>query len=189
MSLEKLSKEIISEAQKKALAITEEGNTEAEAIMDKAKKDSQANDRKSGEQTKKILEEISQVELSGLNLLLNKKRMEAKKIVLDEVFEQAKKEIEDMDKAKKAELAKKLCARAQSELPNAKFVYSNESDKKTVSAVKGLTFKDTIDCIGGVIIENSDGSIKINYTFEEILEKVKEENLHEVANRVFAKTQ
>ncbi len=185
MSMGKLAQEILAEADKKASANTAEGMDKSRKIISEAKKQAQAQARKINGQTQKILAEIEQTEMSALSLALNKKTMEAKKAALDEIFESAKKEIASIDKNKRAEIVRELCKKALLELPEGKFAYSNEEDRKAAGAAKGLAFKGIIVCLGGVIVENSDGSIRVNCTFEEVLEKIKEENIHGIASRVF----
>lgn len=187
MSLEKLSKEIIGEAQAKAARLLEEGQKEANEIALRSRESMALEAKKFNAQTKKMIEEITHTTLSGAALEQNKRMMEAKKEVLEGIFDGAKNEINRIEKGKREEIIKKLCAIATKELSSAKFVHSNELDKKAASSAKGLSFKGTIDCIGGVIVENADGTVRVNNTFEEIFGKVKEDSLHEVASRVFAK--
>ncbi|MDD5163838.1 MAG: V-type ATP synthase subunit E family protein [Candidatus ainarchaeum sp.] len=188
MTLEKIGAEIIAEAEKNASAIAMEGKKEAERIMLEAKEKAKEISEKLDSETGKILEEIRQVELSGFSLALNKEVLEAKKEVFSEIFQEAKKRIAELDKKKRSEIVLALCRKGLSEIPQAKFVYCNAEDKKTVLQAKGLVFKKEISCSGGVIIENADATIKANYLFEEILAKVWEENLHGIANRVFGKS-
>lgn len=187
MGLEKVAKEIIIEAEKKVSEIIEEGKKESSQILNEAKKKAVQLQKNIEEETQKIVEETRQLELSSHELFLNKRILEAKKQLLDELFSKVKQKIMDLDKKQRTEIVTALCKKGLFELPSAKFVYSNEEDKKTVSNVKGLSFKGTIDCLGGVILENNDGSIRTNHTFEEIIEKAKEENLNEVSSRIFSK--
>lgn len=187
MTLEKIGAEIIAEAEKNASAIAVEGGKEAERIMLEAKERAGELAEKLDSETGRFLEEIRQMELSGFSLALNKQALEAKKEVFGEIFQEAKKRVAELGKKKRSEIILALCRKGISEIPQAKFVYCNAEDKKTVLRVKGLVFRKQVDCSGGVIIENADATIKANYLFEEILAKVWEENLHGIANRVFGK--
>jgi V/A-type H+-transporting ATPase subunit E len=187
MTLEKIGAEIIAEAEKNSSSIIEEGKKEAARIMLEAKNKAADLAKNLDSETEKNLEEIRQVELSSFSLKLNKQALEAKKEVFNEVLLQAKKRIDALDKKKRSEIILALCRKGISEIPQVKFVYCNAEDKKTVLSVKGLVFKQQIGCSGGVIIGNADDTIRANYTFEEILAKAWEENLHGIANRVFGK--
>ncbi len=64
-------------------------------------------------------------------------------------------------------------------------VYSNARDAKLVRELTDLTFMDEIDCIGGLIIENEDGSVRLDYTFDRILDDVSEQTLKPVSDILF----
>ncbi|RQD81652.1 V-type ATP synthase subunit E, partial [Methanosalsum natronophilum] len=42
-----------------------------------------------------------------------------------------------------------------------------------------------IDCVGGVIIEDEDGKVRLDYTYESILKEVNERSLKEISDILF----
>ena len=187
MALDKVAGQIVVQAQEKASTIILQGNEEANRIIAGAMGLAQQQTEKIGQDTRRILDEIRQSELSGSYLNAKKGVMQAKKQLLDEIFLQATRDITAIDKAKRAQIIRNLLNKASKELPDAKFFYANEEDKKLAGSPKNISFKGAIGCIGGVIVENEDQSIRINYLFEEIFEKIKEEEMHGIAKRVFGK--
>jgi len=184
MSLDKVAKEIIAEAESKAFEEARQADAEAKQVLAEAKKKASAESQAIGLQSQALLAELKTTELSSFRLEQNKRLITEKRRALEEVFSLAEKEIASMDSKKRAELVVKLCKKGLKELPDAKFVSSNAKDRAAASSVKGLKFRSEIDCIGGVVLENEDGSVAVNCTFEEIFAKVKEENLDAIAQRV-----
>ena len=187
MSLDKVAKEILAEAEARASGIGGQADEEARQIMSEAKKNAAVQAEEIETHSQARLEELRRTELSAFRLEQNKRIITEKKRALEEIFSGAEKEISGLDSKKRADITVKLCRKGLLELPEAKFVYSNAKDREAASSVKGLKFKSTIDCLGGVVLENEDGSVRVNCTFEEIFAKVKEESLDAVAQRVLGK--
>jgi V/A-type H+-transporting ATPase subunit E len=181
MALENVINEIVSQAEKGKNEIIEQGEKEAKKILDEATKKVNEITRNFDAETEKILEERRGMELSSLNISLKKKMLEAKKSVLDEIYARLVERINKLETSKRKQLMHKLLEKAKKELPDAKFVYSRESDKELLGREK---FGGVIDCLGGVIVENADKNIRVNYTFDELLQGVKEAHLNEVAKRI-----
>ena len=185
MALENVINEIISQAEKQKQEIVDLGKQEAKKILEEAMHKAKEQSRLFGEETKKILDETKRREISALNIQLHKMFLETKKNILDELHMQLVEKIDKLDSNKRRELLQKLVEKARKELPDAKFIYCNERDKEVSSGIKNLKFASSVDCLGGVLVENEDRSVKINYTFDLLLQNVKEAYLNEVAKRIF----
>lgn len=60
-------------------------------------------------------------------------------------------------------------------------VHSSARDAATVRAVVGEAFAGTVDCLGGVLIENRDGTERIDLTYDSILGDLWDDVVREVA--------
>jgi len=60
-------------------------------------------------------------------------------------------------------------------------VYCNEKDATAVRAVVGSSFGETIDCVGGIVIESGDGTHRIDLRYETLLADVWRDSIREVA--------
>ena len=65
------------------------------------------------------------------------------------------------------------------------FQYSNEKDAKHVMKMTDLTYMGEINCIGGLVIENDDGTVRMDYTYDRILEDVSEQSLKHISDILF----
>ena len=86
------------------------------------------------------------------------------------------------DKRKK--LYAKLIAKAKKELGTCK-VYSTKADQELLQLPYGVTHVGFFDGPGGLIFESADGSLRLDYRFESMLEDVWNKNIQEIFARFF----
>lgn len=185
MALENVIAEIISQAEKRRDEIIDQAKQESRKVVDEAIKKADERKKQLEDNAKKLLNETKKMELSTTNIRLHKMYLEAKKAVLDEIYNQLVEKISKIESSKRKELLQKLAIKANRELPDAKFIYCSEHDKNIVSGMKDLKFNGTINCLGGVMVENEDRTIRVNYTFDVLLQNVKEAYFNEVAKKIF----
>lgn len=184
MGLEKVINEINNEAKEKATAIINEGKKEAAEILRK-EKERLAEERQNKEaETAKAVKDLLNQGTASLKLWQKKEELNAKKEVLEEIFQKTREKISKS--REKEKLLKKLINKAEKEL-DAKYFYSNKEDKAMIERIAPkLKFRSSIDCLGGVVLENEASTIRVNYSFEVFLKKAVEENLSELNKRLFA---
>ena len=186
MSLENVIKEINNSAGQKANTIISEGKKEANSILQKTQEKINKSNQKTIEKTAEIVSSIERTEIASLQLVLKKQALNAKKEVIDEVFDEAKKKLKSLPEKQKQLILKKLLVKGKKEV-NAKHFYSNSKDRKLIAKLSGLKFRKEISCIGGFVLENEDNTISSDQTFDLILEKVREKHISEISGRVFGK--
>jgi len=184
MTLENVIKEINNVAEEKSNTIINEGKTEAQKILSQTNEKIQKSREKTIQKTSEIVSSIERTEIASLKLLMKKQSLNSKKEVIDSVFAEAKKELQKLSEKEKEKILKKLLHKAKHEVEG-KYFYCNSKDKTLVAKISGLKPKGTIDCIGGFVLENEDGTIRSDQTFDLILEKVKERNISEISSKVF----
>ena len=91
MGLEAVKEEILSTAKEQANSLIAEARKEANRIMKEADKAIEAMKEKSEAETKKAVDIIKRQEVASADLDNKKKALEAKKQVIESVFEEAKK--------------------------------------------------------------------------------------------------
>jgi len=167
---------IISEAKSEAEKIIKEAEEKAKEILEKA--------RKEGEKEAEALrrQEISSVRLEMKRELLNKQRE-----VLEAVFKAVEERVKNMDLETKKKIYSALLK--QYAIDNM-VIYSNKDDEDLIKSLiqeLGLNAKygGNIECLGGVVIESSDGEVRINLTFEELLNQLYEQKMSELSKMLF----
>lgn len=124
---------------------------------------------------KKKQQVISSANLEVKRLILNKK-----KELLDSVYSNAFEYINSMSDEKNKELLecliKKYC------IDNNSNIYSNLKSEKLVKELSTLNYTGNVNCIGGIIIEDKNGNIKQDYTYDLILKNVFERSLKSISD-------
>jgi vacuolar-type H+-ATPase subunit E/Vma4 len=186
MTLEDVVDEILAQAKKESKKIVEDGKREAEDIIEDAKKTAKEKRENFRKETERLIKgEAKDMQISTKNIKMDKMVMQAKNDFLNELFLEFAKRIDKLSLKERRKIIEKLVEKAVKEMDDPAFVYANNKDKQFVLHLKKIKFNGTIDTIGGVIVENKKKDIRVNYTFEVFLGKLKEMYLCEITNRFF----
>lgn len=180
MGLEAVKEEITRNAKQQESAMIAEARKEANKIMKEAEAKVEELKAKTEAETKKATEAIKRQALVSAEMESKKMVLEAKKQIIENVFSEAKKKLEALDDKKREELIKKLLEKAKKELEIA-YVYCNKRD---IRFVKGLTV-EVADIAGGLIGENKDKTIRLDYSFETLLDTINEKELQTINKLLF----
>jgi len=180
MGLEKVKDEILNNANREASRIKEEANNEVKKAMDDSEQRVNSYRNKANEDAKSIIESMKTKEKASAELELKKLNLDAKKALIEKVFVNAKNKICKLDENKRKEMIKKLLEKSIKEL-EIKSVYCNKIDAKFI---QGFDVK-VENILGGIIAENDDGSVRVNYSYDSLLQSVRENSLKDVAKILF----
>jgi V/A-type H+-transporting ATPase subunit E len=182
MGLETVVKDITDVANAEASKINAEADAEVSNILDEARQSAKKimGDRlaKSEDDIKKL----RQQEISSANLEVKRKMLNARKEVLDKVYSRTTDLIANLPSSKNEELLKAIIDKYQGS--GAK-IYSNKDSEKLVTKLSSLAYAGNIDCIGGVVIENEDGTIRLDYTYDIILESTNDKSMKQISDILF----
>jgi len=180
MGLESVKEEIIRAAKHQESLMLAEARKEANKIMKEAEAKIEEMKAKSDAETKKATESIKKQALAAADMENKKLLLEAKKQVIESVFGEVKSKLASLDDKKKEHYTKKLLEKASKELEVA-YVYCNKKDAKFA---KNLSVESS-DIIGGIIAENKDKTIRIDYSFETLLDLIGERELQSINKQLF----
>ena len=184
MTLDNVIDEIICKAENDAKALKDEGTREAKEILKKAKDNALEVEKAASDDAKKMAEAMERKELASAKLVCKRIELDAKKEIIDKVFDSLKEKISKVDERTKKKIYEKILKSASSEM-DVKYAYANPKDKPVVKSIsKGIEIKDA-EIIGGMIFENEEQNVRIDCTFDSVLEDVKEECLKDVSKILF----
>jgi len=186
MGLEEVKKEIVDDAQKEADRVIKDGEIEAQKIHSDTLRSIDAYKLSRAEQSKALLEVLEKRELAQAEFDVRKKLLNKKKEFVEQVIESVKEEIKKLPKGEQADCLRILVAQAKKEIDVAS-LYAHARDVpelKKMKETKGMTIK-TKEMLGGIIAETADQSISVDYSYEQILEHVKEKSLQEMGSLLF----
>lgn len=180
MGIDELKQEISESTRKQADALLEQARAQAKAIVDEARKEAK---RIEAEGRKKSLAEAEKkkIEVYAAKLQARKITSEAEDAVVRKVFDEMRGQLESFADSKDYEkVLVKLAKQAVAELGGDAVLLVRKKDAALVKGVAKLSPK-AIDCIGGVIAETQDARVRVDNTFEALLE----EHADEIRQKVF----
>lgn len=180
MGLEAVKEEILSNAKAQATALIAEARKEANKIMKETEKKIEDMKEKSESETKAVLDTIKRQELASAGLENKKMLLEAKKQIIEGIFFSAKKRLENLDDKKREEYIKRLLEKTKKDIEVA-YISCNQKD---IKLLKGLNV-EPIDISGGLIAENKENTIRVDYSFETMLQGIKESELQSISKLLF----
>lgn len=180
MGLEVLKEEIIRNANLEKEKLLAEAKTEAEKIMKDSKKKFMEFKMNAESETKRILDTLNRQEQASAELESKKMILEAKKGNIDKVFLEIKKKIEKLEPKIRESYIKRLLEKAKKDIEVEK-VYCNKKDIEFVKESK----VEAADIIGGLIAENKDGIVRVDYSFDIMLQSITENELQNINEILF----
>ena len=180
MGLETVKEEILNIAKEQSSSITAEARKEASRITREAERKMEEMKEKSEAETKKILDMIKRQELANAELENKKMLLEAKKQIIENVFSEAIKKIEALDDKKRETYMKKLLEKAKNDIEIAN-VYCNKKDSKFLKEFKA----EPANITGGLMAENKEKTVRVDYSFETLLQSIKENQLQNISKALF----
>jgi V/A-type H+/Na+-transporting ATPase subunit E len=191
MSLDTVVEDIREEARARAEKIRGEGEARAEEIETAAEEDAEEIVENARREADRETEQLREQRLSSAKLEAKQKRLEARRDVLADVRKQVEAELVDLDDAPREALTRELLDAASVEFDegNDVSVYGRSDDQAMLETIladyDGYEYAGERDCLGGVVVESQQSRVRVNNTFDSVLEDVWEDNLREISNRLF----
>lgn len=185
MGLNEVIQEIMNNARKEVAEIEKQAREETAEILARAKAEVKAKEDAADEDFVRLKEAAERKAISSANLDAKKQIHETKRKLLEQVYEIATQQIEKMDTKTRENLLKKIAS--SNDLEDVAVVYVNKKDAKVASSLfKGAKVKET-EILGGVILENKDGTVRVDKSFDQLLATAKEKRLKETSEKLFGK--
>ncbi|MDW7775140.1 MAG: V-type ATP synthase subunit E [Methanosarcinales archaeon] len=182
MGLEDVVNEILEQARSKAAAINARAEEDAATLIREARSRADEIIQIRQAEVDAYIERMRKQEISSAHLEMKRAALNAKKEILDSVYQSAKDAISSIPAEKNVELLKRILDKQGS---SGTKVYSNEKDARLIREMTDLIYIGGIDCIGGLIIENDDSTVRMDYTYDRILEDVSEQSLKQISDILF----
>jgi len=192
MSLETVVEDIRDEARARAEEIREEAEAEAEEILAEAEADAEEiREGRLAEAEEEIEQEREQT-LSSATLEAKQERLSARRDVLSDVHDAVESELADLDAERRRELTRTLLTGAVAEFDGdgEVLVYGRPDDQDLLADLVADLDADAsvageVDCLGGVVAESDVSRVRVNNTFDSVLESVWDDELKALSERLF----
>jgi len=182
MGLEIVVKDIQEGARAEASRIKAEGDAKASEILNEAKEIQKKMLGDSLAKAEEDLQSLHQQVISSANLEVKRITLNKRKELLDTVYKQTIEKIKSMPASKKEELLKHILNKHEA---SGARVYSSKDSEQIVKKLTSLNYAGNIDSIGGVVLDNEDGTVRLDFTYDSILENVYEHSLKQISDILY----
>ncbi|MCG1004235.1 MULTISPECIES: V-type ATP synthase subunit E [Halobacterium] len=210
MSLETVVEDIRDEARERAKEIRSDAESRADEIVADAEADAEEILSEAEAEAEREIEREREQRLSSAKLEAKQMRLEARRDALEDVRETAEEEIAAIDGDDREELTRALLDAAADEFdadgegqsPSGNrtqsddadvSVYGRADDEALISNIlddyDGYEYAGEHDCLGGVVVESETSRVRVNNTFDSVIDDVWENNLKEISARLFDEEQ
>jgi len=190
MSLDTVVEDVRDEARAHAKEIRESAESEAEEIIAEAEADAERiREERLAEVERQIDQEREQT-LSSAKLEAKQERLGARRDVLEDVYDDVESAIADIEGDRRRELTATLLDASLAEFDDDEpvAVYARPEDAELVEellADRDAELDGEVDCLGGVVAESDASRVRVNNTFDSVLDSVWDDELKQVADRLF----
>jgi V/A-type H+-transporting ATPase subunit E len=191
MSLETVVEDIRDEARERAKEIRNDADQRAEEIIADAEADADVIVDEADAEAEREIEREREQQLSSAKLEAKQMRLEARRDALQDVRQTVESTIADIDGDEREELTRALLDAAADEFDADADVrvYGRSDDEGLISDIldeyDGFEYAGEHDCLGGVVVESETSRVRVNNTFDSVLEDVWENELKEISARLF----
>jgi len=191
MSLETVVEDIRDEARARAEEIHSDADERADEIVAEAEAEREEIVAEAEVEVKKQIEQEREQRLSSAKLEAKQQRLEARRDTLESVYDTVEDELTSLDEDEREELTTALLDAAAVEFDDGAEVdvYGRADDEELLTSIlegyDGYEFAGEYDCLGGVVLESDSSNIRVNNTFDSVLEDVWEDNLRDISARLF----
>ncbi len=121
-------------------------------------------------------------EHSGVEIEQKKIRLIAEKDILQITYQECLAALQTLPHEK---IISSLLQNMKKEMPESAVIYSNKRDESAVRSQTKLTYGGNLDCLGGIVVENTEKTMKLDYRYETIAATVWDQCLKEIAEKLF----
>ena len=190
MSLETVVEDIREEAEAEAADIRAGAEEEADEIVAEAKRDAEQTLEAAEREVEQRIAREREQRLSSATLEAKQERLSARRDLLEQVYERVAERLADLPEDRKAQLTRALIDASADEFGDAEVsVYADADDHELLEGIledyPTYELDGEIDALGGVVLESEASRVRVNNTFDAILEGVWEDSLKGISDRLF----
>ncbi|MCX2819164.1 V-type ATP synthase subunit E [Haladaptatus sp. F3-133] len=188
MGLETVVDDIKQEARARADEIVAEAEEEKEETLSDAREEAEEIVEQARQDAEKEAENLREQEVSSAKLEARKMVSREERDQLAELRADVRDELAELDEGRE-DMTRTLLESGIEELGDDEgAVYTAEGDEEMVQDLlggfDGFEHAGSTDIIGGVVVESADGKVRVDNSFDSVLEQVWNESLREVSARL-----
>ena len=179
MSLDTFVQVILDKGKTEAGEILAQARAEAERMLSEIRAEGDQMLREASQRGEEAAQRKKVQDLARAELEARKSVLTAQKEALDEVYQRALARLSSL--RENADFLRALLKANEEDWKAGGRVYCNANDQALVKPLAGRSFAGTIECAGGILVENADGTRRVDLRYESILRDVWNDSVREVA--------
>jgi len=188
MGLETVVDDIKQETRARADEIVEEAEEDADETLSDAREEADRLVEQAREEAESEAQDLRDQEVSSAKLEARKMRSREERDLLADLRSDVRNELAALEDGRE-DLTRSLLEAGVEELGDDEgSVYAAEGDEDLVEEIldgfDGFGYGGTTDAIGGVVVESADGEVRVDNSFDSVLEQVWNDSLREVSERL-----
>lgn len=180
MGLADVKEEILAEARATASSLLDDARQQVKQIQKEADKDITTFRREAEAKQRRSLEALQRKLSARAKFDGQRMIMESKQMLLHKVILRVKQKIQGLPHEEQKAFLQGLLSKAKKEMEVSR-VLLREEDRELLKGIPG----NSITITGGLIAENNDGSLRMNYSLDGLLEAAQQEFFVELSNILF----
>ena len=185
MTLDDVAKSVVQKGKVEASKIVKEGGKEVLQILSEADNEVKALIEESTQKAKKEIALKREQEISSTEVESRRMTLTVEKDILQQVKDRAFQRMISAPRDRKEAMIRSLVSQAGTVISGGT-IFSNAQDAEFVKRNAGsYTYGGNVDCAGGIVVENSAKTERLDLTYETILDDVWEEQIGKVAEILF----
>jgi V/A-type H+-transporting ATPase subunit E len=191
MGLDTVAEDIRENARERADEIVAAAEQEAEQIREAAREEAEQIHTERLDAVEATIEQEREQALSSATLEAKQERLEARRDRLQAVREAVEAELTALDDDRREELTRALLVAGSEEFDDDATVrvYGRADDADLLDEIltdfEGYEYAGERDCLGGVVLESDAARVRVNNTFDSVLQSVWEDDLQAISTRLF----
>jgi V/A-type H+-transporting ATPase subunit E len=182
MGLDIVIKDIQNGAQAEVSKIKAEADAKVSEILNEARDAQKKMLGDSLAQAEENLKNYNQQVISSANLDVKRIRLNKRKNLIEQVYNKTFESIKSMPASKAEKLLNVLIEKHEAEGVR---IYSNKNSEAIIKKLSSLSYAGNIDCIGGIVLENEDGTVRLDFAYDSILKNVYERSLKQISDILY----
>lgn len=183
MGLNEVAEEILSAGRTAAAAVIAEAEAEAARLTGEARERARAVSAEKLRQAERRAGQMRVQELAAAELEGKRARLAMEREMLEAASEQARASIGALPKEQDERLLLRLLAKNSA--PGYR-VYSARKNEPFLRAMPSVEYAGNISCLGGVLFESRDGTVRMDFTYDTMLKDIVDHNMKEIARILFS---
>lgn len=181
MGLERVVEDILAAGEQRAASIIAEARAEKEKILAEARERARELREKRLAEADREAAQFRVRELAGAELEAKRMRLRMESEVLEAAVEEARRRVAALQGGEDEAILERLLKK----VPPGYRVFSSQKNEDFLRRRLGMVYAGTVGCLGGLVTESPDGSVRIDLSYDTILSEVVERVMKEVHSILF----